>query len=275
MIARTATQSSKRFASVIGTRLDGSPCAILLDIDGTLAPIAPRPVDARIPDATQAVLRRLVQLPETVVALVTGRSAVDAARMAVDGVWIIGNHGLETRSPKGAITPDPAAARYEVRVATAARMLAPLEHELPGVIIENKHLGLAVHYRLASAAVLPQLRARIDRVAEASELRVTEGKKILELRPPGLADKGTATLAFVQRVGAFDAGASIMFAGDDRTDEDAFRALRAREPTTVTARVLAEADGAEPTDAELVLSSPDEVRELLEWLAERRSGAGR
>jgi trehalose-phosphatase len=272
MTARTTPSRSNRYASVIGTRLNGSPLVVLLDIDGTLAPIAPRPADARIPDATRVVLDRLTKLPNTVLALVTGRSAEDAARMAVDDVWIIGNHGLELRSPNGIITVNPDAARYEPRVASAVRELMPLEQKLPGVLIENKRWGLSVHYRLANVDVLPSLRSHVEGVAKREGLRVTEGKKILELRPPGLADKGTATIQFIERVAARSAAASVLYAGDDRTDEDAIRALRAgtRQPNAVTARVDADADGDLSTDAELVLASPDEVRELLEWVADRR-----
>ena len=187
-------------AAAIGTRLDGSPLVVLLDIDGTLAPIAPRPEDARIPAATVAVLRGVIELPHTVVALVTGRSADDARRMAVAGAWIIGNHGLELQSPDGETTPNPDAAGYADAVAVAARALAPLQQELAGVILEDKKLGLGVHYRLARPEALPRIRARLDDVARSTGLRLTEGKKILELRPPVASGQGNGD-ARVPRAG--------------------------------------------------------------------------
>lgn len=274
MSATASGGSTHRFADDIGTRLDRSPFAVMLDIDGTLAPIAPRPEDARIPDSTRDVLQRLVNLPRTQVALVTGRSADDARRMAVPGVWIVGNHGLELQAPDGDTVADPDAAPYENAIASAANALASLQEELHGVILENKHWGLGIHFRLAAPEAIERIRTRVADVAADTGLRVTEGRKIFELRPPVRVDKGTATIAFLERIGALLPDASAFFAGDDRTDEDAFRALRQLAPHAVTARVLAGDDGPHATDAELVLSSPEEVRELLDWLVGRRNALG-
>lgn len=267
MIARPAVAA--RLAAGIGNRLDGSPIAVLLDIDGTLAPIAPRPEDADIPPATRSVLARLVRLPDVKLALVTGRAVADALRMAVDGAWIIGNHGLELRSPEGESTPAPEALAYEKAVGDAAARLSGVERDVPGSLLENKRWGLSVHYRLAGADAAPRLRDRVNEVARHTGLRITEGRKIFELRPPVSVNKGTASVAFLARVGADVESGSVLFAGDDRTDEDAFLALRAHRPRAVTARVFA-AESVEDTSAEFVLDSTDEVRELLEWLAERR-----
>ena len=86
-------------------RLSGRPLVFFLDIDGTLSPIAPRPQDAIVPDATKRVLRSLTSLPYCHVVFVTGREAADARRMmgAAD-VWRIGNHGLEVAAPSSAPT---------------------------------------------------------------------------------------------------------------------------------------------------------------------------
>jgi trehalose-phosphatase len=257
-------------AGAIGARLDGAPLVLLLDIDGTLAPIAPRPEDARIPDGTADVLRHLVALPDTVVALVTGRSASDARRMAIDGVWIIGNHGLEMLAPGGELTSSAEGAQYEGAVAAAARELSPLTREFTGVLLEDKRWGLSVHYRLATREILPLLEQRVRGAAEAAGLRVTEGKKIFEVRPPVRVDKGTAALDFLRRVQASGDTASVLFAGDDRTDEDAFVALRARGARAVTVRVRSREEAGVATAAEMIVTTPDEVLSLLRWLADRR-----
>ena len=82
-------------------RLAGSPLLLLLDVDGTLAPIAERPEYAVVPPATQRVLVELVALPDTHVAIVSGRSARDARRLVnVKDVWVLGNHGIEVARPK-------------------------------------------------------------------------------------------------------------------------------------------------------------------------------
>ena len=255
---------------VAGARLDGDPLVILLDIDGTLAPIAPRPEDARIPGDTAGVLRRLIDAPHTVVALVTGRAADDARRMSPDGTWIIGNHGLEILAPDGALTAAAEGIAYEGAVAAALRQLAPLAAEIPGVLIEDKRWGLGVHYRLARDGHRPRIEERVRQVGESVGLRVTEGKKIFELRPPVRVDKGTAVLEFLRRVDADGTNASVFCAGDDRTDEDAFAALRARSARSMTVRVRSGEDAGEATAAELVVGSPQELLVLLRWIADRR-----
>jgi len=102
------------FAGKLGEafeRLDGSPLVLLLDVDGTLAPIAPRPEDAEVPAATRRVLEALVARPGVHVVVVSGRSAADARRLVgVPGTWTIGNHGIETIVPDGTISIDERAA---------------------------------------------------------------------------------------------------------------------------------------------------------------------
>jgi trehalose-phosphatase len=119
----------------------------------------------------------------------------------------------------------------------------------------------------------PTLIAEAQAVARAHGLRVTEGKKVVELRPPVDINKGTASVAFAGRVGALREGGSLLFAGDDRTDEDAFRALRERQPDAVTIRIGGggRQDAQIDTEAEFALASPDALRDVLRWLAARRA----
>jgi trehalose 6-phosphate phosphatase len=273
-VRQQAGRSFDHFVRAVGTRLDGAPLAVMLDIDGTLAPIAPRPQDAIVPAATRETLRQLIALPGVTVALVSGRSAEDAWRVAgLAGAWVVGNHGLELRDPDGKVTTPRDVLPYETVIAEAVRRLSSIERTVPGALVENKRWGLSLHYRLVEPDASPALIERSREVARELGLRALEGKKIIELRPPVDVNKGTATTALAERVGAFRDGASVMYAGDDRTDEDAFRALRTRHQRAVTARIDAsEADQSEPpTNAEFVLGSPDELRRVLEWLVARRS----
>lgn len=265
----------EQFIAAVGNRLDGSPLALMLDIDGTLSPIARTPAEAGVPEATRNVLRRLVTLPQVTVALVSGRSADDAWRLAgVEGGWVIGNHGLELRAPSGHVSANDDVRQFENAVADAARSLGSVERTVPGALVENKRWMLSMHYRLADARAVPALLTRAREVADAFGLRVTEGKKVVELRPPVSIDKGTASVAFAERQGALREGASALYAGDDRTDEDAFRELRARSSRAVTARIVAADDHRNAkTYAEFALASPDELRQALEWLAARRERA--
>src|SRR3982751_4733068 len=94
-------------------RLAGRPLLLLFDVDGTLAPIAPRPSLARVPEETRDLLTVLARRPRVSVVLVSGRAGHDARRMvAVENLWTIGNHGAETIDPSGVVTVDPAVARY-------------------------------------------------------------------------------------------------------------------------------------------------------------------
>jgi trehalose-phosphatase len=254
----------------IEERLRGTPLIIMLDVDGTLAPIVSRPEDATVSPATRDVLGRLIAMPDVHVILVSGRSASDAyGIVGVERVWTVGNHGFEVVTPSGELETDPDLADQSAAIAQAARELEPIVSAVKGAKLENKRWTLSVHYRLAAREAVPRLRAEVERVALGLRLRMTDGKEIVEVRPVAHVDKGTAVVMLGERLHAFDEGASIVFAGDDRTDEDAFRALRARSPRAVTIRV--DESGQEQTAAEIRLRDPAAVQEFLEWLAARRA----
>ena len=245
----------------------------MLDIDGTLAPIAATPDNAFVPLETVHLLSRLAKLPGVHVALVSGRAVTDALRMLdIEHAWVIGNHGLELRTPEGELTAVPEAREFERAIAQAADDLERLARETRGVLVENKRWTLSLHYRLADERMTPTLIAAVRDLARERGLVATEGKKVLELRPPGETNKGSAAQALAGRLGALTKG-SVFYAGDDRTDEDAFRALRSSMPDAVTVKVLAQRDDAMPaaTDAEFTLESTEELRRLLEWLHASRT----
>jgi trehalose 6-phosphate phosphatase len=124
-----------------------------------------------------------------------------------------------------------------------------------------------VHYRLADRRAVPALLAEVDAIARDLGLRVTPGKELLEVRPPLDIDKGTASLALATSLGALHDAGSILCAGDDRTDEDAFRALQRANPNSVTVSVGPDSSN---TVAEFSVPDPDAVRALLEAILELR-----
>lgn len=270
----------------VAARLDGRPLAVMLDVDGTLAPIAPRPEEAAVPVDTRRVVAALAALPDVRVVLVSGRAAADARRMVgVANVWVIGNHGFEAVSPDGGEMEQPELEPWRSAIARAARRIAPLVAPVPGVLLEDKGWTLSVHYRLADPKVVPRLIESVERAAEPLGLRVSRGKMVVEVRPDVRVDKGTAVLRLAAELGALPgkengaveeddgdvsatgSGGSTLFVGDDRTDEDAFRALRSRSSRVVTVRVTHGEDIA--TAAEFSVEDPAAVRKLLEWLLER------
>jgi len=241
-------------------RLAGRPTVLMLDVDGTLAPIALHPSLAAVPQDTRRLVAALASRDAVSVALVSGRAAHDARRLVrVENVWVIGNHGAELMDPNGDIVVDPEVARYGQQVARTALILQPLLAPLRGVHLENKGWTLSVHYRVADEAIVPRLRAAVEGEAERNGLRITLGKKVFEIRPPSRIDKGTAVYHLARDLGALGDDASLVFAGDDATDEDAFRILRARVPRAVTVHV-----GQDPTTAaEFTVASTDDIRALL------------
>lgn len=260
--ARAANKSrdTNRQDSIPTSRLRGRPLLLLLDIDGTLAPIATLPSLAQVPDDTRRILATLTTTPEVYVVLVSGRGARDArAVVGVDRVWTIGNHGAETLSPNGDIEVDPDVARYAPTMAIMAARVSPLVATINGAMVENKTWTLSVHYRAANEEEVPRLRGIVETVASQLGLRVTAGKKLFEVRPPVPVDKGTAIARLIRNLGGLSTTASILYAGDDVTDEDGFRYLRSHYPNAVTIHVGDEED----TQAEFRVDSVNDIRELL------------
>ncbi len=256
-----------------GDRLAGSPLLVMLDVDGTLAPIAPRPQDAVVPPETRRIISALASRPNVHVVLVSGRAAADARRMVSAGnAWVVGNHGYEVISPDGEEIVDPRLAPLRPAIAQAANRLREQVAGVPGVILEDKRWTLSLHFRLADASIVPRLRSLVEETARVLGLRTSEGKMVLEIRPQAHVDKGSAVLALATRLGGFREEASLLFAGDDVTDEDAFRALRGRSPRPVTIRVGAD-DAA--SAAEYRVTDVGELREFLAWLLTTRAPEAR
>lgn len=247
--------------TIPATSFSGRPLLVLVDVDGTLAPIALQPSHARVPDSTRRVVAQLVTHPGVSVALVSGRAAHDARRLVgVDGVWAVGNHGIELLAPNGDLAVDPLVTPYAAVLRQAADALQPLLDPFRDVTLEDKQWTLSVHYRAANPAIVPHVRAIVDDVARSRGLLITNGKKVFEIRPPVEIHKGTAIVRLARDLGALGENASVLFAGDDATDEDAFRLLRAVLPRAVTVHVGDNPD----TAAEFTLATPDDVRALLE-----------
>jgi trehalose-phosphatase len=257
----------------LGSRLSGSPLVVLLDVDGTLAPIAPRPEDAAVPRLTRDAVAALARARDAHVAIVSGRGARDAREIVgVDGVWAIGNHGFETIASDGTLTVDERVAAWSDALGAVRARAAVAVAAAPGARLEDKGATLSVHYRLADPTAVPRLEQAVVDAADAAGLRVTRGRKVIEVRPPLAVDKGTAVLALARRLGATTATASLIFAGDDTTDEDAIAALREWRADAVTIHV----EGEEPreTCAEFRVGSPAELGKWLAALAAMRAGGG-
>jgi len=258
----------------LAVRLDGRPLMLLLDIDGTLSPIAPRPDVAVVPAATQRLLKALSRAPDVHVAVISGRSVADARRLVgIAELWTIGNHGFEVAPPDQPPSVSESVLVFAEQVRAAGTRAIAAGERVPGVVVEDKRWTLSVHYRMADPGAVPRLADEVHAIAREHGLIVTHGKKIFEVRPPVRIDKGSAALALADRLGALHDGASLLAAGDDRTDEDMFRALRERMPSCITIRV-GEDTSAHDTAAEFRVPDPAAMREVLEILSARRAKVG-
>lgn len=203
------------------------PAALITDIDGTISAIAPTPFEAVVHAEALLALEQLTGLLAAV-AVVSGRAPGDGAAMVgLEELTYVGNHGLE-RIVRGAPWTHPVAeaARPAIAEALADIQAGVLSAgEAPWLIIENKGVTGTVHYRLATdpeaaAALLEPLAAV---AAERHGLRVVPGRMIVELRPALALNKGTAIHELVTELGL----RGVVFFGDDVTDVDGFRVLRA------------------------------------------------
>jgi trehalose 6-phosphate phosphatase len=231
------------------TRLaeDPSAAALFLDIDGVLAPIVPRPEDARVPEETRDELRRLHER-YALVACITGRMREDAERVVgVPELVYVGNHGLDDQ---------PEAPRWAERLTSFLAGLAWPR-------IENKGLTASLHYRdrLDQDAARGELE-EIAAQARAAGFVARFGRKVLELLPPLDANKGTAVRRLIDTRGVRNA----LYAGDDTTDLDGFRALDGLDVAVRVAVVSHEGPSALYESADLTVDGAGEFLKVLRRL---------
>jgi trehalose 6-phosphate phosphatase len=221
--------------------------ALFLDVDGVLAPIVPRPEDARVPDETRTELERLAGR-YGLVAAVTGRpSGVAREIVRVDTLRYAGEHGLEL---------DPQAGAWASRIHGFAA-------EVPWADLEVKPLSIAFHYRTAPDPAAA--RVQLESVAAAAldlGFRTRWGRMVLEVLPPLDASKGTAVRALLAESGLRRA----LYAGDDTTDLDGFAALDGLEVSVRVAVVSSEGPAELGARADVVVGSTAAFLDLLRRL---------
>ena len=229
---------------------------VACDYDGTIAPIVADPMKALPLRDTSVALRSLAALPQTTVAVISGRSLRDLAMLSrlPAEVHLVGSHGTEF-DIDFALDLDPV---LKARRNLLTAGLGELADLYPGVTLEKKPASVAVHYRNVADetvdAVLDTLAEVADRVGE---LTVRHGKKVCELLLVP-TDKGHALNTIRANVGA----TAVVFLGDDVTDEDAFATLQGPD--------LGIKVGDEDTIAPFRVSDPEDVAVLLAALCARR-----
>ncbi|MBI4432467.1 MAG: trehalose-phosphatase [Candidatus Omnitrophica bacterium] len=260
----------------MGGRLDGgvgagavvfSGCFVkaewffLLDVDGTLAPIARMPRQASIPSRARNVIRNLAKNKACAVALVSGRPVRELKRLLnVPGVILVGNHGFEF---EGVNAPplSQKAASYGRVIKRVACQLQETFTGVKGVLVEDKVWTLSVHFRNVRSGQLPVFQRKLEviqRTKNGKMLSWQQGKKVWEARPPVRWDKGMAALYLLKKFGGYP-----IVMGDDRTDEDMFRAIAGKG-------LAIHVGNSRNTAASFKLRSPREAGLLLELLCQLR-----
>ncbi|AEV70686.1 trehalose-phosphatase [Mycolicibacterium rhodesiae NBB3] len=241
---------------------------VCLDFDGTLAEIVAEPDAAKLVDGAAKALESLAALCP--VAILSGRDLADVRnRIAIPGIWYSGSHGFELIGPDGEHRRNDAAA---TAVPVLERAAADLREDLgrvEGVNVEHKRYAVAVHFRNVAPERVAEVVATTHRHGQRHGLRVTGGRKIVELRPDIDWDKGTALRWLGDQI--HQTGRVLpIYIGDDLTDEDAFDAVRF-SGIGIVVRHDEDGDRDRATAAQFTLNNPGEVEQFLrrggDWLA--------
>jgi trehalose-phosphatase len=228
---------------------------IFLDYDGTLTPIVSRPDQAVLMDSVRAILSKLAaKMP---VAILSGRELKDVRkRVAIDGIVYAGSHGFDIAGPRGLHRQE--ATEFLAVLDAAEKELREKLAGIAGALIERKRFSIAAHYRNINESDFPKMERVFSEIAaQHRELRRIDGKKVYELLPNIDWDKGKAVLWLLEHLGLERPNARPIYIGDDRTDEDAFRALEQRGIGILVS------EEPRPSAASYSLANPSEVERFL------------
>lgn len=233
---------------------------LLLDFDGTLAPLCNAPAKAALQPGTKETLRGLLRRPDTTLAIVSGRDLHDLkSKIGLRGLIYAANHGFRIQGCGLDFRAKlPTAVRNSLR--NLCRELAARTRGIKGTLVENKEFSAALHYRLVRGRNLRAIKPLIAELTASSRrlgLKTKEGKKVLEFLPPFNLHKGTAVLNILRLIKKrFNKPVLAIYFGDDATDEDAFRTLTGKGITVRIGKTRSSAAG-------YYLTNPRQLRQFL------------
>ncbi|GFP94754.1 probable trehalose-phosphate phosphatase h [Phtheirospermum japonicum] len=252
----------------------GKQIVMFLDYDGTLSPIVEDPDKAFMSEAMRATVRKLARYFPT--AIVSGRcrdKVYSFVRLAE--LYYAGSHGMDIKGPskgskhnKGAqdVLCQPAS-EFLPMIDEVYKALLEVTKDTPGAKVENNKFCLSVHFRCVDEKKWNELAKQVEYVIKGyPDLRLTQGRKVLEIRPTIKWDKGKALEFLLESLGyANCADVFPVYIGDDRTDEDAFKVLRERGQGFG----ILVSQTPKDTNASYSLQEPSEVmaflRRLVDW----------
>jgi trehalose-phosphatase len=247
----------------IDEKLKAKHAFLFLDYDGTLIPIVATPQQAVIPRSTKTLLEKFSKNQKYKIAIISGRALKDIKeKVGLKNVIYVGNHGAEIEGPK---------IKFESPISPRCRAI--LEHiktdlekklsSIKGTILEDKGLSLSVHFRLVDKSQIPQVKAIVHECAilylVRSKIKIKSGKMVLEIRLPLEWDKGKVVLWLLarQKFAISEKSFIPIYIGDDKTDEDAFKALKNKGLTIFVGEP-------KPSHARYYLKNSREVTQFLE-----------
>lgn len=253
----------------------GKQIVVFLDYDGTLSPIVADPDKAFMTRKMRAALKGIARHFPT--AIVTGRCRDKVySFVKLAELYYAGSHGMDIKGPTKSQSPKQGNNNKAVLFQPASQFLPMIDevykillektNSVPGAKVENNKFCLSVHFRCVDEKSWAPLAEKVRLVLnEYPQLRLTQGRKVLEIRPTIKWDKGKALEYLLQSLGYENSDDVFpIYIGDDRTDEDAFKVLRGRGQGIgiLVSRVPKE------TDASYTLQDPPEVEQFLRRLVE-------
>ena len=213
----------------IRKQIEARPVYLMLDFDGTLAAIRRDPGKAHLSAGTVRALKDSARTPGIDLSVISGRSLKDIRkRTGLKGITYAGNHGLEIQGP-GIKFSVPGAAAIKKTMGCLAKELKREFLEIKGVIVEDKGFSISVHFRMVKRSKEGMVATMLKRVtapySAKKKITVMTGKKIWEVRPPVKWDKGKTALFLIEKKRKTEKKILPVYLGDDRTDEDAFKAI--------------------------------------------------
>ncbi|XP_076918693.1 trehalose-phosphate phosphatase B-like [Bidens hawaiensis] len=200
----------------------GKKIVVFLDYDGTLSNIVPNPDQAFMSKKMRRVLSEVARCFPT--AIISGRSRDKVyGFVKLDDIYYAGSHGLDIAAPFQCTD-------YQPSICKILDVLKEETSDIKGVMLENNKFCVSVHFRHVSNEDFPILEEVVKSVVDKlDEFRLSEGKKVFEIRPDIEWDKGHALEYLLETLGYGSSNDVLpIYIGDDRTDEDAFKAIKKR-----------------------------------------------
>jgi len=204
-----------------------SSTAIVTDVDGTISEIVPTPDEAMVTESMQNALIKLHEKFQ-LVAVVSGRSVLNAREMVgVEGLLYVGNHGMEFLK-NNHLSMDPQVEKYLPQIKKTGKKIKEGDlSRINGLIFEDKGICYSIHYRCSHSPenVREKILNTLQKDPECKNLNISEGRRLVELKPPVNCDKGTILHGVIDQYNL----KKIIYLGDDITDSDAFNKLKELE----------------------------------------------